>query len=188
MKRLIAGLAVLVLAALAAACGQAAGPAGQGVTVTWAPDSGQLDGVYSATLAPTADPSGVIALKVVHDGRVRTLARYRFRGLHSPGAVRVRLASRAIVASWTLPGSGVGKDGGHVAIPPWSQASADSKSSGAVRPDGIGEVILWAHTHYAGAWPSSSGQSANSFAALVGESTRDPRRTVYCLTLSLDAQ
>jgi hypothetical protein len=188
MKRLIAGLAVLVLAGLATACGQAAGPSGPAVTVAWAPDSGQLDGVYSATLTPTASPSGLISLKVVRDGRVRTLASYRFRGMHSPGAVRIRLASRAVDASWTLPGSGAGKNGGHVAIPPWSQASAESESSGAVQPDGIGEVIVWAHTHYDGSWPSASGQAANSFAALVSESVQDPRRTVYCLTLKVDAR
>jgi hypothetical protein len=184
VKRLMAGLAVLVLAALAAACGQS-GPA---VTVAWAPDAG-TSGVYSGTLTPHGSPSGVIALKVVHDGGVKTIARYRFRALEGPGSARVTATGRAIDTSWSLPGSGAGPKAAHAAIPRRLRGSGASWSGSTVGPHEMGEEeTVWSQERALGSPPSGDGLVMGSFAALVRESVQYPRRTVYCLTLDVEAQ
>ena len=120
VKRLITGLAVLVLGAVLAACGGAASSSGPAVTVAWAPGSGPVYGVQTATLKPSGSPSGVIALKVVRDGQVSTLARYRFSSLQSSGTAQIAVARRAIDASWDLPGGWCGQDGARAQCSRWA--------------------------------------------------------------------
>jgi len=192
MTRLVTGLAVLALLALCAGCGQTAttGPSGPAVAVAWTPESGQLGGAYSASLTPTDSPSGVIALKVVHDGNVRTLATYRFRSLQRPGSVQVKTARHTIAVSWILPGSGTGQRRGRVSISRRLHTDGAAWSSGSVNPrSGLEEETIW-EQEYARSWPEAgySGMTIGSFEALVSDSIQYWHRTAYCLTLKVEAR
>lgn len=189
MKRLIAGLTVLVLAGSLAACGgQPATTTGPAVTAKWGPEV-DLSGstVYSATLTPSASPGGVIAFKSVRDGRIRTFSAYRFTGFEGPGAAIVSVGRGAVDASWSLPGSGTWLKRGRALLPPGSQAFATGWSGGAIGQGQLdGEQILWAQERYVGATPSA-GEMPMDLGALVEASREHPSRTSYCLTLELEA-
>jgi hypothetical protein len=157
------------------------------VSVAWAPGNA-VYGVQSATLTPTGSPGGVIALKVVREGQVRTLAKYRFRALRGLGSVQLDVVRRAIDASWSLPGSGTGSDGQRVEMPRGSRAFDNATSGNLVEPGEDGEQTIWAQTRYVGAMPSGGGLSMGSFDGLVSDSLQYPRRTIYCLTLRLDGK
>ena len=188
MKRLIAGLAVLVLAALASACGQASTVSGPSVDVAWEQGAG-ADGFYSAALTPADGPSGVIALKVVHGGTVKTVARYRFSALQSSGSLQVQASGRSITATWKLPG-GAGPKVARLAIPERMRGSDSSWSGGTVsRGDGLGEQTIWEQERALGHPPSgSSSMTIGSFEALVRDSAQYSQRTAYCLTLTVEAR
>lgn len=191
MRRLIAGPAVLVLAGLLAACGgQSPATDGPAVTASWAPEVDLAEStVYTATLRPVRAPAGVIAFKSIRAGRVRTLSAYRFTGLEGPGAAIVSVGRRAIDASWSLPGSGAWLksaparllQGSKPFVTAWSGATIAAGES-------EGERILWAQERYLGASPSSGELPMGELAALVDASRQHPARTLYCLTLELEAQ
>ena len=189
MTRLIAGLAVLVLAAVLAACGQeSAALTAPSVAARWGPAVDLSGGiVYSATLTPTGVPSGVIALKSVQDGRVRTLDSYRFTGLEGPGAALVSVGRHAIEASWSLPGSGIWLKRGRTLLPSGSKVFATGYSGATIRQGELeGERVLWAQERYVGT-PPSAGEMPIELAALVESSRQHPERMSYCLTLELGA-
>ncbi len=188
MKRLIAGLAVLVLAVLASACGQSSAVSGPSLDVAWDQGTG-AGGLYSAALTPADGPSGVIALKVVHDGTVRTVARCRFSPLRSTGSFQVQAEARSITATLKLPG-GVGPKVARLAILERMRGSDTAWSGSTIsREGGLGEQTIWEQERALGHPPTgNSSMTIGSFEALVRDSIQYPKRTAYCLTLKVDAQ
>jgi len=174
-----------VLAVLAGGCGE---PEGPGVSVAWEPVVTVI-GTASATLTPQGAPGGVIALKLVRDGRVRTLARHRFQRLTAPGTARLEVGGRSIGVTWTLPGGGSGADGAEVLAPRGSKAFAAATSGRLFEPDEFdGEWVLWAQERCTGPQPSSDSLPMGTLSSVVTGSRRQPRVTVYCLTLEVEAQ
>ena len=188
MRRLIASLAVLVLAVLAGACGQSDTLAGPAVSASWAPDVDDSPTVYSVMLTPSASPSGVIALKAIRNGRVETVSGYRFNDLEAPGVALVEVGPRVIEASWTLPGSGEWLARGRASLPPGSQPYLTAWSGERLGPGELeGERVLWTQERYTGVSPSS-GSAPMELAALVSASTQHPQSTFCCLTLELEGR
>jgi hypothetical protein len=185
VKRLIAGLAVLVLAVLAAACATPSGDSGPAMEVTWDQGTG-FDGLYSAAVNPSGGPSGVIALKVVHDGTVTTAARSRFPSLQGRGSVQVQATRRRITVRWS-PAGGGSPQVLRLAIPARLRGS-DAAWSGSTLSRDDGEQTIWEQERTLNGSPSGDGMTIGSFAALVGDSVQYPRRTAYCLTLAVEAQ
>jgi hypothetical protein len=184
VKRLIAGLAVLVLAVLATGCGQPAPPPGPAVDVAWQQGTG-FGGVWDATLTAQHDPHGVLALKVVHDGSARTVAWYRFDTLSSPGSVRVKASSHSIVVASRLPGTGKGQRTMQLVIGPRMRGSGAAWSGTSVGSNDLGEQTIWEQERALGHEPSGDGMVIGSFDALVRDSVQFPQRTAYCLTLKV---
>jgi hypothetical protein len=189
VKRLVAGLAVLVLAGFLAACGgQSATTIRPAVTASWGPEVDLSRGtVYSATLTLSVSPAGVIAFKSVRAGRVRTFSAYRFTGFEGPGAAIVSVGRGAVDASWSLPGSGTWLKRSRALLPRGSKAFGTGWSGSTIEEGQFdGERILWAQERYVGAAPSA-GEMPMELEALVEASRRHPSRTSYCLTLQLTA-
>jgi hypothetical protein len=188
VKRLIAGLAVLMLAVLASGCGQSTAVSGPAVEVAWEQGTG-FDGVWEATLTPRQAPRGVLALKVVQDGSVRTVAWYRFTALAGRGSVRVTASPHSIVVSSHLPGSGKGQRTMQLVIGPRMKDSGAAWSGSSVGPSDLGEETIWEQERALGHPPTgNSGMTIGSFEALVRDSTQYPKRTAYCLTLEVEPQ
>ena len=186
MRRLIGGLALLVLAGTAAACGQtvATGPA---VAVSWTHGSDLPGDLYTARLSPSVNPSGFIAFRAVHDGTVKTIARCAFHALASPGSVRVKTAGRSILVAWTVPG-GTGPHVARFTIPKGQQNGGVSWSGGTVEPSsGSRTWTVW-EEEYARSWPNAgyAGMTIGNFGALVFDSAHNPRRSAYCITIEVD--
>jgi len=189
MRRLIGGVALLVLAATAAACGHTVG-AGPALDVSWAPDSGQLSDLYTARLSPHSHPSGFISFRVVHDGAVKTLARCSFHALANPGSVRIRAAAHSILVAWTIPG-GSGARSARLMVPKGLQSGGGSSWSGGTfeprKPNWTWTV--W-EEEYAPSWPGDeySGMTIGDFSGLVYDSVHNPHRTAYCVVIKVDPQ
>jgi hypothetical protein len=187
MKRLITGLAVLVMMLIGAGCG-AGEPSGPAITVAWDPD-GDAAGAMTATLTPEESPGGTLAFQLVRDGHMRTLARYRFLALTSPGTAQLEVGRRAIDAVWTLPGGGAGKEGVHVSLPRGSRSFGTAWSGSEISPqDGGGKRVIWAESRYVGRLPDDDSLPMGSLDSLIANSLEYPRRTTYCLTLEVEAQ
>lgn len=186
MKRLATALTMVVVAVLAAACGENAvtGPA---VSVSWTPETdGAAGTVYSVALTPSGAPSGVLALKAVRGGRARTIAASRFSGLEGAGSATVTVTGGVIEASWLLSGSG--RRYGRVSLPSGSRTFATAwHGTTLVSGEPDGECVLWAQERFTGAWPAN-GSTPVDFTALASASTQHPRRTTYCLTLELEGR
>jgi hypothetical protein len=206
-KALVLTLLVGVLLALAvAACGGsvaqrtsvspqpspahgASGTDNPAVVVAWTPDSGPPSHVYTAALFPKGNPSGIIALKRVRNGHTQTLASYAFRTFQSPGSVTVKAGRGALRVTWSVPGTGSGKEGARVVFQRRSKELGDALGSITVgRGNMRSEQDIWALDRYVGASPRVDSLTMASFAKLVSESVQYPRRTAYCLTLEVDAR
>ena len=158
--------------------------------MAWTPDSGAVDGIYSASLTSHGSPRGFIALKVVHDGTVTTIARYRFTAFRGRGSLQVRASRRAIAVTWRFPGRG--QDVARLVIPPRMIANGAAWSGGSFDSSGSpGEVTVWEQERALGHAPGGPGGSTSMtigfFDALVSDSARPQyqHRTAYCITLDV---
>lgn len=184
MRRIAACLLAIVALLLAAGCG--GGKEQPTVTVKKGPTL-QFTGrqTYVFTLVPHLGPSGVIKLRWVRNGVVKTLAEFPFTHMKGTGSVAVEVSRHAIdVARETPP---MGTSGGPFALPAGLTALTTAWTGDkAYGPSGdTGEQVFWLQTYYRGEPAASGSVGTGDFAALARASTQEPRKITYCLTLEV---
>jgi hypothetical protein len=144
--------------------------------------------VYVFDLVPTASPSGIVALKSVHDGRATTLGSLRFRDMRRAGSVAVQCTSRTLEAAFAA--NGIQSHGGLAVFPANTVAGGTAWTASGVAdaPDagpGWQESDFWV----VGRWSpqqTTGGQLVGDFSGVVADSRTTPADTSYCLTISID--
>jgi hypothetical protein len=148
--------------------------------------------VRTFDLLPKGSPSGVVALKTVYDGSVKTLGSIRFTKLSGPGSVAVETSPRDIDVAWNVPT----EQGSLTDRPvPWAAHSLDGGATAWGADQAIGnvgygmnqETDFWIVARYYVSVPSEGSDVVGDFAFVVSESKQTPRKINYCLTLKVDA-
>jgi hypothetical protein len=189
VRRLVMGLAGFALISLACACGSSVGQ--PSVTVAVGPvleSSGHV--IYVFLLTPTGRPSGVVTLHAIRDGHTRRLGYVRFAGMTGMGSAAVEVTSRGIVPFWTVPSSDSGSATGFVAFPARSVSDTTAWAGfTATREDiaaGQTPQVFWTQDRYVGHAPASGGTLCGGpLDAVVLASKATPRKTSYCLTITV---
>ncbi len=188
MRRLIVCCAILVCLLLASSCGSTGQPSSeQQPSVTVKPPSLPESGAVTVfKLLPTGGPNGVLALKSVHYGTVKTLGSLHFRDMRKVGTVTIRVSSGKLDVTWNVDGQQISLRNGPVAFPPHTVASGIGWSNCTVGP-ADDETDFWALDRYFHHQPSqSSGPNiGGAFSIVVSESNLKPGRIFYCLTIAV---
>lgn len=189
MRRLIACLAAGALLLSPSACGgRSAGPS---VAVSAGPQL-QTEGheVYVFLLTPTGTPSGVVALKVVRDGRVQTLGRIHFSAMNDVGSAAVEVEGRSIVGFWTIPSRESASAESTATLPAHSASAATAWAGLTAAPARLdAEQVFWTQDRYTGAQPAAGGTLCGGpLADVVRASKETPAKTSYCLTIEVTAR
>jgi hypothetical protein len=189
VKRFIALLVGCVLLATAVACGgSASGAKPASVTVKPGPIL-ETDGhkVYVFLLAPTGKPSGVVALKSVRDGRVRTIDHVRFTAMTGAGSVAVEVEGRRILAFWAIPSKETASAQRSETLPARSVSDMTAWGSLTATPEATdAEQAFWTQDRYNRPPPDTGGTLCGGpFSAVVRASKETPAKTSYCLTIKL---
>lgn len=190
MRFTVTSAACLLLALPAAAVFLGCGgrPPASAVTVGRCVSGGTpLSSVWSFVLAPRGHPSGTLALELVRDGHVRTLARSRFSDLGAHGTVSVGQFPRDLTLLSDIPGRGAQPRQQPVALPGhiWVKATDASERTLSVAGEG-GEQVIWLQRWGARTTPQGASEALGRLAAVVAASRRDPQALIYCLTLRVD--
>jgi hypothetical protein len=140
-------------------------------------------------LTPTGGPSGVVALKQVRDGSVRTLGHMRFKGMNDVGSVAVEVTGKSIVAFWRIPSDESASATRFALLPPRSTDAGRGWTDLTVSPGAdLPEAVFWVQDRYIGRQPTSYEGSpvGADLDSVVRESRRSPERVSFCLTLKVD--
>jgi hypothetical protein len=185
---ILAGFAVLLLAS---ACGGSAASAvtAPSVTVKAGPVMEFPDQTVTVfTLTPTGHPNGVVALKSVRDGHVRTFAALTFHGMNGSGLVGLRISPPGLAVGWGVQAEGSGLQPGSVSFPAHTVATGPAVLEGDVGPASLNEVAFWVEDRYQNAQPSQTSTFSGSVDGLVRASLKSPSKTSYFLSLKVDGQ
>jgi hypothetical protein len=188
MRRPLVCLGILLFALLATSCGS---PESHSPSVTVKSDGSTLllhsGAVMVFYLVPRNGPSGLLALKSVHDGLVRTLGSLRFKKMSHVGSVAVQVGSRTIDVAWSVDGVQVSPAEGPIAFPSNTVASGTAWTGITVGPaDFAGEVDFWTMGRYADQQPAQDSDSVGGFDGVAAESLDRPTKTSYYLTIAVD--
>jgi hypothetical protein len=146
--------------------------------------------IYVFLLTPTGRPSGVVALRAIHDGHVRRLGYVRFTGMTGMGSVAVEVTPRGIVPFWTVPSTGSGSATGFVAFPARSVSDSTASAGFTATHSDLAEEqapqVFWTQDRYIGHAPASGGTLCGGpLDAVVSASIETPGKTSYCLTITV---
>jgi hypothetical protein len=183
MRRIAILAGLLVLIGLAGACGTSASPPSVGVE-----PGTQYQLVQGAvqifSLHPTGDPTCVIALKSVKNGRVKKLGATLERTLTSAGSIAVVSDARGVEVSCLLPpvggafGAALAKD---------SVESGTTWGTAIVEPETqSGEQVVWNQSRFSDHGTHSDTMDTGALDDLVSMSVQYPTRTSYVVTVTVD--
>ena len=150
----------------------------------------QLKGhrVTTINLLPSGHPSGIVALKTVHDGHLVTIGSQRFIRLDDVGYLTVQVSARDIELGWNIPQTAQATQSScGTAFPDgstWAGASYGNETLGAATGD-VDETVLELNVDVGKPTTDGSGVSDAS-AASVAKSKKFPTETAYCVTVTLD--
>jgi hypothetical protein len=137
--------------------------------------------VTGITLTPSHHPSGVVALKTVHDGHLTTIGSQRFRKMNDTSFLVVQVSSRGVEMGWAIEGA---RSSCGVAFPTGSTWSGGGYGNDALSP-GLTETA-WFLSRDVGKTSSSGAGVSDASAASVAASKKFPTETAYCVTITLD--
>ena len=192
MARLSICLCVLVVLISVGACGKAAP---QPTTTSGQPSLAvsvdltvllKSHRVTTINLLPSGHPSGVVALKTVHDGHLVTIGSQRFTKLDDPGYLTVEVTGRDVELGWNIPqGTQSATSSCGTAFPAGSTLAGASYGNETLDA-GSGDVDVWDLTVDAGKTTTDGAGLSDASVASVAESTKFPTETAYCVTVALD--
>ncbi len=133
------------------------------------------------TLTPSHQPSGVVALQTVHDGRLTTVGSQRFRKLADTSFLVIEVSSRGVEMGWAF---GDVRSSCRVAFPAGSRWAGGSYGNFELTPGG--SETAWTLNRDTGTQSASGPAVSDASAASVAASKKHPTETVYCLTIKLD--
>jgi hypothetical protein len=133
------------------------------------------------TLTPSHQPSGVVALQTVHDGRLTTIGSRRFRKMNDTSFLVVQVSPRGVDMGWAIEGA---RSSCGVAFPAGSTWAGGSYGNDTMSP-GTTETV-WSLTRDVGTTSSSGAGVGDASAASVAASKKFPTETAYCVTITLD--
>jgi hypothetical protein len=142
--------------------------------------------VTGVTLSPSGQPSGVVALQTVNDGRVKTIGSQRFDKLGDAAYLAIQISPRDIELGWNVQGA---QSSCGVAFPVGSAWAGGDYANLTVGPELAGvDVAFYTLTRDVGK-TSASGSIVNDVsAASVAASRKHPTETAYCVTITLDGR
>jgi hypothetical protein len=187
VRRLTIVLGALVFLVSVGACGgsqpqQAATPSAQSLAVKFdltIPLRGHR--VTGITLTPSGLPSGVVALKTVHDGRVTTIGSQRFHRLNDTSYLAVQISSHDIELGWSIQDA---RSSCSVEFPTGSCWAGGSYGNFTMSPPETATAITL--TRDVGK-TSADGSAVNDVSVeSVAASKKYPTETAYCVTITLD--
>jgi len=189
MRRLSPCLFALVLSISLGACGRSeAQHATATPSLTVNVDlTVQLKGhrITTIHLLPSGHPSGIVALKAAHDGRLVTIGSQHFSGLNDPAYLVVQVSARDIELGWNIPQAVQdAKSSCAVTFPARSKWAGASYGNETLDTES-GEADVWDLTVDVGKPPDGAGVSGLT-AALVAESKKFPTETAYIVTVAVD--
>ena len=148
----------------------------------------QLKGhrVTTIHLLPSDHPSGVVALKAAHDGRLVTIGSQHFSRLNDPAYLVVQVSARDIELGWNIPQTVQvdPKSNCTVAFPARARWAGGSYGNETLDTES-GDADVWDLTVDVGKPPDGAGISGQT-AALVAESKKFPTETAYIVTVAVD--
>lgn len=192
MRRLLICLCALVLLISLAACGRSGqqhSAATPSLTVN-VDLTIQLRGhrVTTINLLPSGHPSGVVALKAVHDGRLVTIGSQHFSRLNDPAYLVVQVSARDIELGWNIPQAVQdAKSSCAVTFPAgstWAGAGYGNETLDA--PTSGVEETVWELDVDVGKTTTDGSGVSDASAAAVAQSKEYPTQTAYCVTVTLD--
>ena len=137
--------------------------------------------VTGITLTPSHQPSGVVALQTVHDGRLTTIGSQRFRKMNDTSFLVVQVSSRGVEMGWAIEGA---RSSCGVAFPAGSTWAGGGYGNSTMSP---GETeTAWSLTRDVGKTSTSGAGVGDASAASVAASKKLPTETAYCVTITLD--
>lgn len=194
MRSLSICLCALALLATLGACGKSAPQ-----QATTAPSLAvtvdltiQFKGHRTTTisLVPAGHPSGVVALKAVHDGHLVTVGSQRFSRLDDPGYLMVQVSARDIELGWNIPqGKQSAESSCRTLIPVGATlAGADYANDTLDSETEAGGQTVWDLTLDVGKATTDGMGVSDASAAAVRQSKNFPTETAYCVTVDLDGR
>jgi hypothetical protein len=183
MRRIAILAGLLVLIGLAGACGTSA--SSPSVRVEPGKQYQLVQGaVQLFTLDPTGDPTCVIALKSVKNGRVKKLGATLEKTLTSAGSIAVVSDARGVEVSCLLPPVGVAFG---AAFAKDSVESGTTWGTATVEPETqSGEQVVWNQSRFSDHGTHSDTMDAGALDDLVSMSVQYPTRTSYVVTVTVD--
>jgi hypothetical protein len=150
----------------------------------------QLKGhrVTTINLMPSGHPSGVVALKAVHNGRLVTIGSQHFSRLNDSAYLVVQVSARDIELGWNIPQAAQdAKSSCAVAFLAGSTWAGADYGNETVDPEtgDVGETV-WDLTLDVGKTTTDGSGISGASAASVTESTKFPTETAYCVTVTVD--
>ena len=140
--------------------------------------TGKVTGI---TLTPSHQPSGIVALQTVHDGRLTTIGSQRFRKMNDVSFLVVQVSRRGVELGWALEGA---RASCGVAFPPGSAWSGGGYGNDTLSP-GMSETV-WFLSRGVGETSDSSDGPSDASVESVAASKKCPTETAYCVTITLD--
>jgi hypothetical protein len=186
MRRLILIGATLAMLAALGACGgsdpqqDSAGSPSLGVKFDLTVPLGARR-TTGINLTPSHQPSGVIALQTVHDGRLTTVGSQRFRKMGDTSFLVIEVTSHGVEMGWAF---GEVRSSCAVAFPPGSKWAGGSYGNFTLGPGG--SEAAWTLNRDTGTQSASGPAVSDASAESVAASKKHPTETVYCLTITLD--
>ncbi len=144
--------------------------------------------VTTVNLLPSGHPSGVVALKAVHDGHLVTIGAQRFSRINDPGYLTIEVSARGIEMGWNIPQGARALQGNCAAAFPagssWAGAGYGNETV-APGPSDTGGTV-WNLTYDTAKATTDGAGVSDAGAAAVKESTKLPTETAYCVTVTLN--
>ena len=137
--------------------------------------------VTGITLTPSRQPSGVVALQTVHDGRLRTIGSRRFKEMNDVSFLVVQVSPHGVEMGWAIEGA---RSSCGVAFPTGSTWAGGGYGNDTLSP-GLSETV-WSLTRDVGETSSSGAGVGDASAESVAASKKFPTETAYCVTITLD--
>jgi len=137
--------------------------------------------VTGITLTPSHQPSGVVALQTVHDGRLTTIGSQRFRKMNDTSFLVVQVSPRGVEMGWAIEGA---RSSCGVTFPTGSTWSGGGYGNDTLSA-GLTETV-WFLARGVGETSSSGAGVSDASAASVAASKKVPTETAYCVTITLD--